>query len=106
MLALLTLQDIHVQRHESHQLGILTAKLPPDHPMIAGLTRLEFLTAFASAYRYPKTGGRLPPPPDWRKLAEALDQIDDLIRMACAHFSVDLELDLSVPARNPTPMGT
>jgi hypothetical protein len=59
-------------------------KLPPDHPMVADLKRLEFLTAFATTYRYPKPGGQLPPPPDASKIAAALDQIDALIKLACA----------------------
>jgi HEPN domain-containing protein len=104
LLALLTSEDVHVHRHESHQLGILTGKLPSDHPLLAELERLEFLTAFATTYRYPKTGGRLSPPPDWGRLAAALDQIDALIRSACGHFSVDASADPSIPAGNPRPM--
>jgi HEPN domain-containing protein len=104
LLALLTSEDIHIQRHESHQLGIMAGKLPPDHPMLDGLRRLEFLTAFATTYRYPKTGGRLPAPPDWGKIGDALDQIDRLISRACDHFSVDVSADPKLPARNPTPM--
>ncbi len=98
LLALLTSEDVHVQRHESHQLGIMIEKLPSDHPMVADLKRLEFLTAFATTYRYPKTGGRLPPLPDWGKIASALDQIDGLIKLACRHFAVNISADPSVPA--------
>jgi hypothetical protein len=38
LLALLTSENLHAQRHESHQLGIMLEKLPPDHPMLADLT--------------------------------------------------------------------
>jgi HEPN domain-containing protein len=104
LLALLTAEDRHVQRHESHQLGIMVEKLPSEHPMVAELKQLEFLTSYATTYRYPKTGGRLPPPPDWSRVAAALDQIDALIKQACEHFSVDISADSSVPARNTNPM--
>jgi HEPN domain-containing protein len=104
LLALLTSEDVHAQRHESHQLGIMIEKLPPDHPMVADLKRLEFLTAFATTYRYPKPGGRLPPSPDGSKIAAALDQIDASIKLACTHFSVDVSADPKVPAQNPTRM--
>jgi HEPN domain-containing protein len=104
LLALLTSEDTHVQRSESHQLGIMVGKLPPDHPMLTNLKRLEFLTAYATTYRYPKTGGRLPPPPDWNAIAAALDQVDKLIRLACGHFAVDISAAPHVPAQNPARM--
>jgi HEPN domain-containing protein len=86
LLALLTSENLHAQRHESHQLGIMLEKLPPDHAMQADLKPLEFLTAFATTYRYPKTGGRLSPPPDWSKIAAALDRIDGLIKVGVQSF--------------------
>jgi HEPN domain-containing protein len=101
LLALLTSEDIHIQRSEGHQLGIMVGKLPPDHPMVTDLERLEFLTAFATTYRYPRTGGRLAPPPDWNRIAAALDQVDKLIRLACDHFAVDISASPNVPAQNP-----
>lgn len=104
LLALLTSEDVHVPRQESHRLDILVDKLPAKHPMLDRLKALTFLTIYATTYRYTKTGGRLPPLPNWEKITDAINRIDALIVEACAHFGVDLSAGDHVPARNITQM--
>jgi HEPN domain-containing protein len=104
LLALLTSEDVHIERKDVHQLDVLIDKLPEGHSMVSRLKPLAFLTAYATAFRYPKSGGRLPKLPDWREIAMALDHIGLLITEACAHFGVQLSASDDVPAQNVKPM--
>jgi len=104
LLAILISEQIHVPVKDTHQLDTQVDKLPPDHPMLDQLRRVTFLTIYATAYRYPKTGGRLPPLPDWSKIDSALIGIEALIEEASKHFGVDLTAKDTVAARNSEPM--
>ncbi|WP_166141446.1 HEPN domain-containing protein [Methylosinus sp. RM1] len=102
--ALLTSEGVDIQRQDSHRLDILVDKLPSGHPSTEQLKRITFLTIFATTYRYPKTGGRLPPEPDWRKVDAAMETVDVMIAEAADHFGVDLSASDSTPAQNIDPM--
>lgn len=104
VLALLTSEGIHAPIRESHQLEVLVDKLPPDHGLLPRLRQLTFLTIYATTYRYPKTGGRLPPEPPWDRIDAAVAVAGDAISEACKHFGVDATAPGNVPAKNLTVM--
>lgn len=60
--AILTAEGIHTSAE--HEIGLLVAKLPQDHPWRADLVELDYLSRFATAYRYPGSTGRVAPPPE------------------------------------------
>jgi hypothetical protein len=78
--------------------------LDSDNLLRERLKQLSFLTAYATSYRYPREGGRLPPPPDWSRIDVATSALSDLIDEACKHFGVAVDAAESVPARNVAPM--
>lgn len=104
LLALLVSERIERTRAESHRLDILVDKLPAVHPLRAGLLELVYLTVFATTFRYPKDGGRLPPEPDWNRLDRSLTIATELIGAAAIHFGVSLDGPDRVPAQSIDPM--
>lgn len=63
--ALLTSEGIHAERPISHRLDLLIDLLPDENPFKATLRPLELLTAYATAFRYPTPGGRIPRDLGW-----------------------------------------
>lgn len=104
VLVLLTSEGVHAAIRESHQLDILLDKLPPEHPLQERLRSISFLTIFATTYRYPKPGGRLPGPPDWPAVDSAIEEVDRMIAQSCRHFGVTLAASDAQPARTTAPM--
>lgn len=104
LLALLTSEGEHVQIKDVHILDRLADRLPEDHPLRAAMQGLGYLKAYATAFRYPKTGGRLPAaiPDDKFDLASTV--LRRLIDVSAQHFQVDLEAGDSNPAGNTSPM--
>ncbi|NNM74213.1 HEPN domain-containing protein [Enterovirga aerilata] len=98
LLALLTSEDIHVAVAETHRLDILADRLPEEHPLRDPMRKLAFLQAYATAFRYVKTAGRLPPPMPADKFSLASEALRKLIDGAARHFEVDLEAKDNVPA--------
>lgn len=65
-----------------HRISVLLARLEAADPWRARLEPLDHLSAYATAYRYPGTSGRLRRAPDAPKLAGDADAVDALIRQA------------------------
>ena len=103
LLALLTSEGIERSRSESHRLDVLVEKLPAANPLRPELASLGYLTAYATTFRYPKQGGRLPADPDWQRLEASLDQIDAALRNLADHFAVDLDASDREPAGRSAP---
>lgn len=59
--ALLSAEGIHVGT--AHDIGELVGRLPDGHEWKADLAELDYLSRFATAYRYPSPSGRVAPPP-------------------------------------------
>lgn len=104
LLALLTSEGIERTRSESHLLDVLVGKLPESNPLREDLARLGFLSVFATSYRYPKQGGRLPAEPDWPRVDEALKLLESILNRTVQHFGVDLVGDDRLPASNGGPI--
>jgi HEPN domain-containing protein len=60
--AVLSAEGIHIA--VEHDIGQLVAKLPAGHAWKADLMELDYLSRFATAFRYPSPSGRVAPPPD------------------------------------------
>jgi HEPN domain-containing protein len=104
VLALLTSEDIQVQRKDHHRLDVLADLVPPENPFRERLRALSFLTAFATTYRYPKPGGRIPPEPPWREIDDALGRIAGLLAEIAVRFGVDLDASDASGARFSSPL--
>lgn len=106
LLALLTSEHVHVEIKDTHRLDVLADKLPGDHPLRANLGQLAFLSTYATAFRYPKTAGRLPPPLPPERFSPSAAALRQLIDRVARHFGVDLAAGERVPADNVGPMRT
>lgn len=103
LLALLTAENIHVERRYAHALDVLRSHLPDANPFKATFKPLETLSSFATTYRYPKDGGSMPEPPSAQEVAEWLEALERLIAEIAAHFQVDLKASGRVSALNVDP---
>jgi HEPN domain-containing protein len=104
LLAILVSENLERARAESHRLDILVDKLPKNNRLRERLSQLSYLTVFATTFRYPKDGGRLPPDPNWDRLAQSLALAGELIDEASRHFGVDLAGSDRVPAARIDPI--
>ncbi len=68
------------------------------------MQRLGYLRSYATAFRYPKTGGRLPDGLPDEMFEVAATSLRSLIDASAQHFRVDLDADDRVPAGNTAPM--
>jgi len=66
--AILSAENIHTGA--GHNIGQLVALLPDGHEWKADLMGLDYLSQFATAFRYPSESGRVKPAPDQARLDE------------------------------------
>lgn len=74
--ALLAAEGIHVGT--AHDIGELVGRLPDGHDWKADLAELDYLSRFATAYRYPSPSGRIAPPPERPMLDRYIELIETL----------------------------
>ena len=65
-----------------HNLEHLLSELSPTEPWAARLKPFEWLSAFATAYRYPTPGGRRNPGPAIEKLSACVQELAALLEDA------------------------
>ncbi|MGX7708895.1 HEPN domain-containing protein [Methylobacterium sp. Gmos1] len=104
LLALLTSDSDHVQIKDVHILDRLADRLPEEHPLRTAMQGLGYLKTYATAFRYPKTGGRLPATIPDSKFDLASSVLRRLIDTSAEHFQVDLDAGDDIPAKNVDPM--
>jgi len=63
-----------------HRIDVLVEKIPPDQPHRTDLQSLERLTPYATTYRYPTPGGRIPSAPDRATVEADIAQLRELIQ--------------------------
>ncbi len=63
------LLDSGIEAGTEHHLDTLVGRLPEGHPWKARLRALDKYTPYATAYRYPGSGGRVPAAPDAKQVA-------------------------------------
>jgi len=89
-----------------HELAEMVDMIPDENPLKAHLRKIEHLSRYAMAYRYPVSSGktkRIPRPPSASELRAALDDTAAALDRAVASFVVDLRLTDS-PARDAGPL--
>lgn len=101
LMALLTSEGIKPDRKDNHRLDVLRDLLPETNPFKERFRALTFLTRFATTYRYPKDGGRIPERPQQERLEVALAELRRLVTDLAGHFKVELQASDREPADNP-----
>ena len=102
MLAVLATERLHVGRGEQHQLGMSISRLPDENSMKAAMPPYEELTRFATTFRYPTPQGRLKRV-EVDEVAGYADAVAEALRLAIAHYGVDMSATSDSPATNVTP---
>lgn len=103
LLALLTAEDLQIERRDSHRLDVLRDKLPDINPFKERFRPLAQLTVFATTYRYPKDGGRIPKMPGAAETKGWADRLRVVLTDAATHFGVNLSGPDSEPALTVAP---
>jgi HEPN domain-containing protein len=80
-----------------HQLDAMVGLVSESNPLKPALRRIEELAAYATAYRYPTSAGRIPEPPTGKKLEQLIHDVRQALEQAAALFEVDL-----MPLSSPT----
>jgi HEPN domain-containing protein len=101
--ALATSENLHIERHDAHQLDKVARRFPDEHSEKAVLNGLTWLEAYATTFRYTTPSGQIPKTPDAARLDKAIEAIETLIGRVADHFDVNLEVE-SVPAGLLKPM--
>ena len=86
-----------------HNLSIMVNMISDENPVKPLLRAMDSLGDYATAYRYPTTGGRLkeaPAPEEFERLAEC---VDAALKEVAKRFEVDLA-DQGKPAGNADPI--
>jgi HEPN domain-containing protein len=86
-----------------HQLDEMVNLVPDENPLKPGLREIEQLAAYATAYRYPTSVGRIPNAPEGGELAALIKKVDAVLGEAASRFGVDLAKK-GAPATRPKPI--
>ncbi len=86
-----------------HRLDEMVDLVPDENPLKQSLREVEELSAYATAYRYPTSSGRIPEPPVGSELDVFLKRVEAALQEATARFAVDLSKK-GRPAGNPGPI--
>ena len=103
--ALLTSEQVHLERKDAHQLGAGIDLLLEDHPLKLDLLATGFLTEYATTYRYPSPSGRIKANLPAERFAPTLELANSILERAAKHFGVqNLDIDCEEPAGTVAPM--
>jgi len=86
-----------------HDLDVLVDTVPDDNPVKPQLRDLEFLTAYATSYRYPTDEGRIRTVRREHRVQDAIDKVAAALTEVAAGFGVDLDHP-NAPARRIGPL--
>jgi HEPN domain-containing protein len=101
--AVLTAEGLHVERAIAHRLDRLVDLLPEASAFKSRFASVEGLSAYATAFRYPTAGGRIPHAPSRSELDAALAATRLLLTDVAQAFRVDLDAVATMPAGTVTP---
>lgn len=99
--AVLTSEGVH--GGVKHHLDEYVDLIPDANPVKPALRMIEYLAAYATAYRYPTAAGRIKATPGVREVDEGLARVEAALREVAARFEVDLSQP-NTPARRPAPL--
>lgn len=86
-----------------HQLNEMVDLVPDENPLKASLRAIEYLTAYATAYRYPTSAGRVKQTPRGAELSSGADKVQAALGEAAMRFGVDLATP-DAPAKRSSPI--
>jgi HEPN domain-containing protein len=87
--AVLTSEGLHADR--MHQLDRFVDQIPDENAIKDRLRGLEYLTEFATTYRYPSDAGRIKTAPAREAVKQAIDRVAVVLTEVAARFEVDLD---------------
>ncbi len=86
-----------------HQLEEMVNLVPDENPLKQGLREIEELTAYATAFRYPTSSGKIPVPPPGTELGALITKVDQVLTDAASRFGVELAKK-GAPAKTSGPV--
>jgi HEPN domain-containing protein len=94
-----------------HELAEMVDTIPDENPLKPELRKIEHLSQYATAYRYPVSSSRtkrIPRPPNADELRDAIDNTAAALDLAIASFDVDIQRSdspagIAGPIRRPPP---
>jgi HEPN domain-containing protein len=86
-----------------HRLDEMVDLVPDENPLKPALRGIEELAAYATAYRYPTSSGRIPEAPAGSEFELLLEKVADALQEAATRFGVDLNKK-GQPAGKPRPI--
>jgi HEPN domain-containing protein len=101
ILAVLTSENKH--GGVRHHLDTMVDLVPDENPVKSLLRAIEPLAAYATTYRYPTVGGRIPSPPTSVELGEWIRKVAVALDETVSRFGVDLGAK-DAPASKPAPI--
>jgi HEPN domain-containing protein len=99
--AVLTSEGVHAGI--GHRLDEFVDRVPDENPLKPALRDLEELAAFATAYRYVGSAGRIPVSPSAQELYGFVSRVQRALDLAVEGFGVDLN-DPNQAAKSPKPL--
>lgn len=91
LIATMTAEGLHINRHQHHQLGAILDTMPDENPWKPEFRPLEVLTGYATTYRYATPGGRIPKAPPQADVEGWLTATSRLLETAKMHFDVTVD---------------
>jgi HEPN domain-containing protein len=86
-----------------HQLDEMVNLVPDEKPLKPALREIEQLAAYATAYRYPTSVGRIPKGPSGTELEALIKHVAAALSEAVRRFGVELATQ-GAPAAKPQPI--
>ena len=82
-----------------HQLNDIVDLVPDANPIKPALRAIEHLAAYATAYRYPTSAGRIVQPPTGKAFDDDAAKVEAALHEAASRFGVDLTKPGTAAAR-------
>lgn len=85
--AVLTSEGIHAG--VGHHLQGMVDRVPDENPVKPALRGIEFLTAYATAFRYPTTAGKVLRPPSQQDVEQAMARVEAVLGDVSRRFDLE-----------------
>lgn len=86
-----------------HRLDEMVDLVPEENPLKQALREVEELSAYATAYRYPTSSGRIPAPPIGGEIDAFIKKVNAALFETASRFGVELDKS-GKPAARPGPI--
>ncbi len=86
-----------------HQLEEMVNLVPDENPLKPALRAIEELAAYATAFRYPTSSGKIPVAPPGTEVGVLINKVDEVLSNASSRFGVEIAKK-GAPAKTPGPI--